>query len=317
VHAHHGFGVLTEEIRAVAPDGVRHTATVDPEVAWRARDTWGRWSVLCAGAREGVITRQCLVVDVTGAHPQRPLDIVVSARDLTTAFVGRGQALVFVTVVDGVLRDQRLDLESGAQRTLAEGDVGLHLLGDADAVLLHRRGDGSLLLVEGEREETVAESGVTDVLTLPGPVGGGRVARQRQTAVIVSSRGGGDASLSVLDLATRRVAALTDRLYFAPHVQAPFAWDDCGQPRMTRSAGGPLEVLVQDSRWLFFVEVAPPGGSSSLWVVPIDLSQPPRRLRDGFHPAYCHAPLSSPDGSLIVVDVDGIDGTTAVTIGRP
>jgi hypothetical protein len=86
---------------------------------------------------------------------------------------------------------------------------------------------------------------------------------------------------------------------------------------MTRTAGAPLEGLVQDAPWVFFVEQPRGEAGSSLWVVPIDLSAPPRRLLEGFHPTYCHAPLSSRNGEVLVVDIDGYDGTTAVTVGTP
>jgi hypothetical protein len=316
VHAHQGYGELSEEIVAAAPDGSTHAAQLDANRPWRARDGWGRWSVVCEIPFEPRPSTGCLVVDVTGARAALPLDLVVGPA-VTTAFVGEGSALVFKTADAAGPRWERVDLAGGAREVLVAGDAALHLLGDATAALLHDRAAGSLLLVEGDRTELIAKSQVADVLTLPGPVRGGRVSRQRLTAVIVESRGVEDHTLSVLDLGTRRLAALSDRLYFAPHVGQPFAWDDCGHPRMTRTAGAPLEGLVQDAPWVFFIEQPRAEAGYSLWVVPLDLSSPPRRLLEGFHPTYCHAPLSSRNGEVLVVDIDGYDGTTAVTVGTP
>ena len=69
-----------------------------------------------------------------------------------------------------------------------------------------------------------------------------------------------------------------------------------------------LEGAFQHPQRLFFVEQGTP---ATLWLLPIDLSAPPRRLAElTSGPASCHAPLTSPDGRRVGFAENGADGTT-------
>jgi hypothetical protein len=101
-------------------------------------------------------------------------------------------------------------------------------------------------------------------------------------------------------------------LFFTPPPRGGFASDDgCGQPWTTRHAGSILEGLFQQARHLFFVEQGAQGEPATLWLLPIDLSAPPRRLAElTGSEASCHVPLTSPDGSRVGFAEDAPDGTT-------
>ena len=139
--------------------------------------------------------------------------------------------------------------------------------------------------------------------------------RQRSIASIVSRGPGDHFRHAIFDLRTRRLASTSERLYFTPHPEQPLAADDCGEPWVMRSAGGVGDGFTQDARWLHFAETTETGGELSLWVVPIDLSAPPRRLATS-PPEHCHAPLASPEGGLIAVALDGA-ASTRVLVARP
>ena len=133
--------------------------------------------------------------------------------------------------------------------------------------------------------------------------------RQDDVAVLVSSPGAGQFSLAILDVRTRRLATVTDGLYFTVPSGAPLSLGDtCGQPWTTRTGGTVLEGMFQRPQRLFFVE---DGAPATLWVLPIDLSAPPRRLAQlTGNPITCHTPLTSPDGRRVGFAQDSVDGTT-------
>lgn len=153
---------------------------------------------------------------------------------------------------------------------------------------------------------------------LPGPVGEGRLTAQARTALLVERLAAEDHRLWLFDLPTRRLVRLSDRLCYAPHVGHPYDFDDCGVPRPMRSGGVPADLHRQDARLAFFLE-RPVGAAilHSVWVVPLDLSTPPRRL-GATMPVSCNSPLASPYGRLVSLDVGGFDGTfSEITVGRP
>jgi hypothetical protein len=127
----------------------------------------------------------------------------------------------------------------------------------------------------------------------------------------VSSSSVGRFTLAILDVRTRRLATVTDTLYFTPPPGSPFAFDfndGCGQPWTTRSGGSVIEGLFQQPQHLFFVEEGTP---ATLWLLPIDLSAPPRRLAElAGDPGSCHAPLTSPNGRRVGFAENGAGGTT-------
>ena len=58
--------------------------------------------------------------------------------------------------------------------------------------------------------------------------------------------------------------------------------------------------------------------TATLWIVPIDLSAPPRRLATLADPTRCHAPLTSPGGGRIgFVEDDEDAGGLRLTVGTP
>jgi hypothetical protein len=317
LHAYDGYGDTTERVWAKAPDGRSYTKPVSDDRLWRGHgDAWGRFAVVCLDRGSARLARACEVLDVTGALPARPIEIADAADRL--AFLGGGAALAVKTLdAGGAVRVERLDLASGARAVVHAGDGALLPLGDGAAAILHHA--GGALLVEADREEALVDGPLDQVLTLPPDrTGARRPVRQASLAVIVQATDVDRRSLLVFDLETRRLATLTDRLYFAPHRDDPFAYGDCGQPWTLRSAGQPFEQLAQQARWMAFLEVPDPAGPYPVFVVPADLSAPPRRLGDVEpNPVHCHAPLASPDGSLVVLDVDRFDGVSTLTIARP
>jgi hypothetical protein len=132
-------------------------------------------------------------------------------------------------------------------------------------------------------------------------------------AALVMTSELGQRSLAILDVRTRRLATVTDNLFFTPPLGLPFALTDtCAQPWTTRNAGGIVEGLLQHPQHLFFVEQ---GAPAALWVLPIDLSAPPRRLAElTGAPSACHAPLVSPDGRRIGFAENGPNQTTRITL---
>lgn len=312
-HVYLGFGNLAQDVVSVPPAGpVRQTSLRDED--WFAAGSLGRWVRVCGLPRPSPDDYySCRVVDARGE--QAPVEFRVSSplvRSDDTVLLGRG-AVVFVGPTDdGSRAVQRIALASGRREVLHPGDGVLRPLGDGAAALLLQ--DGAAWLIEAESEERVTTQ-VTSVISVPQiPLLARGAGRQDDVALLVSSTGTGSSTLAILDLRTRRVATVTDSVYFSHPPGSPFAFDDgCGQPWTTRSSGSVVEGLIQDPHQLFFVEQGTP---ATLWVLPIDLSAPPRRLAElTGDPAGCHAPLASPDGRRLGFAENGADGaTTRITL---
>jgi hypothetical protein len=305
-----GYGTSVEKITAFTLEGRLHSRTFDPEAAWRLRHAWGPWVVLCREVYTGS-PETCVLVDVTGELPDRTLIIDPAARD-AVAVLGKGESIAFLAP-GGHL--ERFDVAAAHTERVGDGPGSLHRLGDGEALLWHAGGD--VILVEAGRHERLVAGDVAEVIALPGPVGEGRPTRQSRTALIVQTFAVETHRLWLFDYPTRRLVRLSDRAYHAPHVGSPYAHDDCGTPRPMRSGGHPGDLLRQDARLAFFLE-QPAGGENahSIWVVPLDLSGPPRRLGEAL-PTYCRSPMASPDGALVLVEVEGIGDTTSVILARP
>jgi hypothetical protein len=231
-----------------------------------------------------------------------------SAHPDDAVLLGDG-AVVFVgPVEDGSLAVQRIDLTTGRHEILHTGNGTLRSLGDGTAALLLQ--DDVAWLIEATREERLAER-VRHVVSAPRrPLLGRSPGRQDDVAALVLASDTGRLTLALLDVRTRRLATVTDHLYFTPPPGSPFSFNDgCGQPWTTRHGGHVSEGLSQPQpKYLFFVEQGEP---ATLWLVPIDLSAPPRRLAElTGSPASCHAPLASPEGDRVGFSEDGPDGTT-------
>ncbi|MCC6622573.1 MAG: hypothetical protein IT385_15020 [Deltaproteobacteria bacterium] len=320
VHGFDGYGDLTEVDRALDDAGQRVDLTLPEDHAWRGRWAWGRWLVACRHTDETGVAL-CALFDVRGEHAARELRVDTLV-DQAVTFIGPGAALLVRTRDGASQRVERVPLPGGEAVVVARGEGALHPLGAAEAALWEAR--DVVRLIEADRLTTLVEGPVDQVVTLVGAPRGAAPAigpggpRQRALATIVETEAVGVHRLHLFDLTTRRLVTLSERLDFGPFRAAPLLVDSCTQPWTLRSAGWAGDGYRQDARWFFFVERAPEGAvEAPLWIVPIDLSSPPRRL-GAMHPIYCHPPMASPDGSLVVLDVDHWDGLSSqLTIARP
>lgn len=307
IHAYAGPHTLVHDILSIAPDGTQRTTPIVVDDDWFATQSFGRWARVC-GRPSPDGFRPCRVVDLLGEAPPRDVRVAHAPERRDDAVLLAAGALVYVGPAGNGQRALfRLDFATGAVGELARGDGRLFPLGEGDAALfLH---DGVLLLVEAQREEQVA-AGVTTVLTTPRePFVPKRGTRQRDIAWIGIATPERTLRLLALDVRTHRLALLSERA----HVTAR-AGDDCGQPGATRHGGGRLDGLIQDATQLYFVEEGEP---ATLYVLPIDLSAPPRRLATVTDAdAACRPPLSSPDGARLGFLEDTVDGARVTLTAR-
>lgn len=307
VNVTYGFGELAQEVVSVPPSGPRKQTTLRDE-DWFPFGSVGRWIRVClfldpAGHRD------CRVVDAMAQVPARNFRVTITPEHPDDAVVLHAGAVVFVgPTTGGGLAVQRLDLASGRLEVLHAGAGELRMLGDGDAALLLQ--DGRAWFIEADREELLAES-VNHVLTnfrLPNS----NPSRQDELAVLALSRDNVRFTLQLLDVRSRRLATITDHLYFTPRRGLPFfLFDNCGQPWTTRHSGRVVEGLIQEPQHFYFVEEGTP---ATLWLVPLDLASPPRRLAQlAGNPASCHTPFSSSSGNRVGFSEDGAAGVTRVT----
>ncbi|HET9624873.1 MAG TPA: hypothetical protein VFP84_26075 [Kofleriaceae bacterium] len=306
-HTYTGFADLVQDAVSTSPTGASHpTALHDDD--WHAAGARGRWFRVC-GQPQTAGFRNCRVVDGQGelAAVNFPVNFTTASSDTTVLLTGG--AVVFVGPLgDGTSAVQRITLATGKRDVLHPGPGTLQALGDGAGALLVQ--DGAAWYIEADREERVADH-VVQVISAPQtPFLRGRAAgRQDDVALVVSAMDSGGFSLALLDARTRRLARVTDGLFFTQPAGSPFSFaDTCGQPWTTRSAGAnQLEGLLQQPGQLYFVER---GNPATMWLVPIDLAAPPRKLGDlAGDPASCHAPLASPDGQRFGFAENTADGT--------
>jgi hypothetical protein len=310
VHVYLGFSNLAQDVVSIPPTGpMRQTALHDAD--WFPSGALGRWIRVCGLTKFLEGYRDCRVVDAQAeVAPANFRATMASDHPDDAVLLGSG-AVVFVgPTADGSRAVQRIVLATGQREILHPGNGTLRSLGDGAAALLVQ--DGAAWLIEAQREELVAEH-VSRVVGMPRRPPMGRLpGRQDDVALLTLSSGTGQITLAILDVRTRRLATVTDNLYFTPPPGgSPFVFnanDGCGQPWTTRNGGTLLDGLFQQPQHLFFVEQGTP---ATLWLLPIDLSAPPRRLAKlAGDPASCHAPLSSPDGRRVGFAEDGAGGTT-------
>jgi hypothetical protein len=305
VHVYLGFSNLAQDVVSIPPTGpMRQTALRDED--WFSFGARGRWVRVCGLLQTGDY-RNCRVIDALAEAPPANFRATFAFDHPDDAVLLNRGAVVFVgPIEDGSRAVQRIVLATGRREVLHPGNGTLRSLGDGEAALLLQ--DGAAWLIEAEREELLAER-VSHVVSVPQlPPLGRNPGRQDDVAALVLSSGAGAFTLALLDVSSRRLATVTDRLYFTPPPGAFDFGDGCGQPWTTRNAGTLLEGFFQQPRHLFFVEQGTP---ATLWMTPIDLSAPPRRLAQlAGDPASCHAPLTSPDGRRIGFAENGADGTT-------
>lgn len=301
VHAYDGYGSALEVDRVLAPDGARYDLTLPEGDLWAGRTASGRWLLACSSRHVGDLA-SCALFDVLAEVATRELALAPeSGREV--AFLGGAAVALFLTHGDdGALALVRLDPATGAREVLASGPGRLRVLGDDEAALWVT--DGAVQLIEPGGVTPLVEGAIAQVVTLSGGPNGAppsrgsaREPRQRWTALVVETLGVDASRLWAFDLATRRLAQLTDRLAFAPSRDAPLFADRCAQPWVTRSAGGPGDGLLQSAGYLYFAERDDADGAQApLWLAPIDLSGPPRLLARGAV-AACRAPYASPGGA--------------------
>jgi hypothetical protein len=317
VHVYRGFADLALDVVSISPTAAMRQTTLDESESWHSFGARGRWIRVCGLPQTTMDSptvgyRNCRVVDAQGEVAPANFRITFTlSRPDDAVLLGSG-AVVFVgPTEDGSTAVQRLEFATGRREILHPGDGMLRSLGDGAAALLLQ--NGAAWLIEAQHEELVAQN-VSQVVIAPPQLAlalGRRPGRQDDVAALVSSSGAGQFTLAILDVRTRRLATMTDRLYFTPPFGSPLNFnfgDGCGQPWTTRNAGSPLEGLFQHPQHLFFVEQ---GTTAALWLLPIDLSAPPRRLAElAGDPTSCHAPLTSPDGRRIGFAENGAGGTT-------
>lgn len=314
VHVYQGFADLVATVVSSPPAGPLRQTAVVPDEDFHGFGARGRWVRVCGLPKPtGMETfRNCRVIDAQGERAPVDFPITFALTRQDDAVLLASGAIVFVGPTgDGSPAVQRIEFATGKLDVLHPGDPGngaLQALGDGAAALLVL--NGTAWLIEANREERVADH-VTHVVTVPQTTAralGRSPGRQDDLAILVSSTSADRFTLAVLDVRTRRLATVTDDLLFTGSPNVPFSADDhCGQPWTTRNAGTVIEGLFEPPQQLFFVEQTP---SIALWVVPVDLSAPPRRLAELGNPILSHAPLVSPDGRRIGFAEDGADGTT-------
>jgi hypothetical protein len=311
LHVYRGFADLAQTVVSIPPTGpMRETSLTDED--WHPFGVMGRWIRVCRILQaEGF--RDCRVVDAQHETPPANLRAAFAVdHPDDSVLLGDGAVVYVGPLEDGSRAVQRIALATGQHEVLHPGNGALRSLGDGTAALLLQ--DGNAWLIEATREELVATR-VRDVVSVPQPLPlFGRIpGRQDDVAALVISGEAGASSLAILDVRTRRLATVTDNLFVVAPRGSPFSFDDtCGQPWTTRSAGSVVEGLLEQPQLLYFVELGEP---ASLWLVPIDLSAPPRRLAElTAAPAACHAPLASPDGSRVGFAETGPGQTTRITL---
>ena len=315
VHVYQGVDNLVRTVVSSPPAGLLHQTAVAPDEDFSSFGARGRWVRVCglpAGPSGMETFRNCRVIDAQGEVAPVDFRITFALSRQDDAILLTGGAIVFVGPTDdGSPAVQRIAFATGKRDVLHPGDPGngaMQPLGDGAAALLVQ--GGAAWLIEADHEERIAEN-VTHVVTVPQTTAralGRSPGRPDDLAILVSSTGADQFTLAIVDTRTRRLATLTDALFFTGSPNVPFSADDhCGQPWITRSAGTVVEGLFEQPQQLFFVEQ---GAPATLWLLPIDLSAPPRRLAELDNPILCHAPLVSPDGTRAGFAEDGADGTT-------
>jgi hypothetical protein len=312
VHVYQGFADLVRTVVSVPPAGPQLQTAVVADEDWHPFGARGRWIRVCGLPQPtGAETfRDCRVIDAQGEIGPVNFRITFAATRADDAVLLDSGAIVFVGPSDdGSPAVQRLVFATGRRDVLHPGDGALQPLGDGAAALV-RQGK-SAWLVDAQHDELVAEH-LTQVAVVPPLLAralGRSPGRQDDVAILVSSPSAGQFSLAILDVRTRRLATVTDGLFFTVPAGAPLSFSDtCGQPWTTRVGGTVIEGLFQGPRQLFFVEEGMP---ETLWLLPIDLSGPPRRLAQlTGNPIMCHTPLASPDGRRVGFAEDSADGTT-------
>jgi hypothetical protein len=311
----HAYGRWpTRQVGALAVDtGTIHTYTVPALDELYPERAWGRFTLLCGRLDLERESYPCRVHDMRGELPDRDVEVAALPRR-RLALLGAIERLVYVARLEsGRTAVERLDLRTGTSERLANGSSWLYELGDGEAVIALTP-DREALLVESREPVTLAVD-VEQVVTLEPPMVRARALPQGDLAFLlrVPFDHLDRPSLDVLDLRSRRLVTLTDRLAYNPTPGGPSHSEGCGLPWVARPAGFADATTRTPSGTLYFLEqpAAGAGPEATLWVMPADLGHPPRALTRMIY-VYCRAPLVSVDGSHAVVAVERFDGSTEV-----
>lgn len=282
----------------------RHVWQLSDE-EWYPAGAWGRWVLACGRPDVETHIRPCVSHDLQGEHA----DVHFESEGLMTSAAGAlaGKAhLVVVPTRDaaGGKRLERVDLISGERPQVGVNGDRLLAAGDGDAVIVY--GDAGAFFVEAGSVTKLTDGIVTSAYGITQPASGLELP-QRALAVLIRVLPSGAHSLVLINVATRQVVTLSDRLYWAPELGAGFAQESCGRPWVTRSKGSAARSLAEPARDLYFVEQPPASGEATLWMLPLDFSSAPRAL-SRMVPIYCHAPYVSADGTHVAAEMEGWDG---------
>ncbi|MDP3499678.1 MAG: hypothetical protein Q8S33_05075 [Myxococcales bacterium] len=273
----------------LAPQTRRDTPLPTSEAYFSAAVFSRQWVMACAQDRPG--ERRCDAVDGLGQRARRTT-IVGPA---LPALAGALETAVYRTPDGGI---EQLDLVTGDRTMIDVPATTVRSVGIGDAFLLNdvdrawglTRGVPFRL---GERVRALYR-GATQVEQ-----------PQSDVVLIVSSNETGSRTfLDLWNVKEGKVARVTDELFFNPPFNAPFTADtQCGAPGFLRSLGPPSASASQPGRVIHFTTfVAGVQPKVQVFVVPADLSSPPRRLAE-LEPDQCSPPLVSPSGRRVWLPV--------------
>lgn len=295
VHVFEGWPAR-ELVSADALTGTVRRATLPfAESDWFPAPAADRYAVFSSHALESG-RQPFLFVDGRGEHPQRQVIVGRFEGRRTLALAPRAGFAVFYDADAESL--MRLDLASGVTEALEAPPGVLHAVGDGQGVVVSSRealwvlGPGVRAQVPGRPLAVIDAAGMGGAKSLP----------QNQTALLLtSSPSGGEVWLTAWHVPTGRLVRLTDSLFFNPPFEAPAAAAArCEAPGFVRVAGAPIESALQDSAWLHFTEFVPAAAPKQrLFVMPVDLSAPPRLLAE-VPSGQCGTPLRAPGGRFWV-----------------
>jgi hypothetical protein len=258
----------------------------------------GRWVVTCTQSiPDG---RRCDAFDGRGERPSRrftvgpPLPVLAGALE-SAVFQRPDGGFEQLDLVTGAT--ERLDVPATTARVVGSG-AGFVLFDQTRAWGLTR---GAPFRI-GEQLRAVYRGAVQ--VEQP----------QSDVVFVVSSNAtGSQAFLDVWNVKTGRVARVSDQLFHNPPFNAPFTADtQCAAPGFLRSLGPAAASAAQPGRWIHFTNFVPAAQSKiQIFVMPADLSAPPRRIAE-LDPDQCSPPLVSPSGRRLWLPVRTFNGVRVV-----
>lgn len=233
-----------------------------------------------------------------GLPPGRPALALAGRSDFAVYLTPSG-TMARLDLVTG--QSTELDLPLGRPRAVGDDRAVLMVTGDAAFGVERERAwrfDGTLLAV------------------MANELAGGRPELpQSQVVWLATSRApGGDTSLTAWHVAQGRVVRLTDALRFELPFNAPYtAAGDCSAPGSLRVSGPPSASRDEAATLLHFTEETA-GSTVRVYVLPVDLSAPPRLFLE-VDRAQCAPPLASPSGARLWLPRRTVNGHTAAVFG--